>query len=275
MNQASSWRATYLLLAPRWSWSCPAFVDTAGSTEAELDERSRSQPSGRRHGVPSGSVDSCPPHLRPALLSPMSREAARPRAAGQPRGSRAPATACQPTRVPVSRSQVLGSPWRGQVEVHGDWPWLSRAARRGVHPAERAQLRLEGLNVLRLVPSRFLGRRLLPAGRDRLAEPTHVADRTPPFGPCEALSLGLRALSDAPRKREAPGSNPPGSSTTPPSSPSTSARATISSGARTSSSISSSGGHTWRTCSRSTRVATEPRSGPRTRLPGSSSRSGT
>jgi len=129
--------------------------------------------------------------------------------------------------------------------------------------------------VLRLVPSRFLGRRLLPAGRDRLAEPTHVADRTPPFGPCEALSLDLRALSDAPRKREAPGSNPPGSSTTPPSSPSTSARATISSGARKSSSISSSGGHTWRTCSRSTRVATEPRSGPRTRLPGSSSRSGT
>jgi len=26
VNQASSWRATYLLLAPRWSWSWPAFV---------------------------------------------------------------------------------------------------------------------------------------------------------------------------------------------------------------------------------------------------------
>jgi len=133
-------------------------------------------------------------------------------------------------------------------------PTTKRSTREaaGVHRADAHQVSSTGLT------STGVGR-----GSRRLTEA--LRSNSSWSAPSRESSTSARGFERAPFS----------SSTTPPSSPSTSARATISSGARTSSSISSSGGHTWRTCSRSTRVATEPRSGPRTRLPGSSSRSGT
>src|SRR5450759_2340324 len=118
----------------------------------ELDERSRSRLSGRRRGVPSESADSCPPYLRPTLLSRMSKTEVRPLVALQPRGSRVHALDSSPYLAPSRLSPALARDAAGQVEAHEDRPRPCGATRRGARLAEEAQPRLEGLNVPRLVP---------------------------------------------------------------------------------------------------------------------------
>jgi len=136
-------------------------LDTSNSMLIEGGGRLRPRPFGRRRGAPFGSADASPSRSLRALLSRISTAAARPRVALPPRGSRAPVSAGRLARAPSLRSRALGSLWPEQAEVHADWPRLSGAVRRGARRGERAQLRLEGSNVPRLVPSVVVNTTLL------------------------------------------------------------------------------------------------------------------